>query len=88
MDMIIELSDENAAVLASQARAARMPPERYLAQIVARALESQHSHAAGQLGQHLDYMASQVRPETTPEQMEAALEEALAAVRPRRSWQP
>lgn len=88
MNVTIDLSDEKAAALASQARAARMPTERYLAYIVERALERQHSRAAEQLGQHLDIMASQIRPETTAEQMEAALEEALASVRPRRSWQP
>jgi len=84
--MTIDLSDKDAAALASQARAASMPPERYLSFIIARALERQHTRAAEELAQHLDHMASQVRPETGPEEMEAALEEALAAVRPRRGW--
>jgi hypothetical protein len=65
-----------------------MPAERYLAHIVARALEHQHRRDAENLGKHLDYMASQVAPETTPEEMEAALQEALTHVRPHRSWQP
>jgi hypothetical protein len=88
MNVTIDLSEPNAAALESQARAAGMPTERYLAQIVERALERQHRQAVEKLGQHLDYMASLVRPETTPEEMEVALEEALAHVRPRRSWQP
>jgi hypothetical protein len=65
-----------------------MPIERYLSQIVERGLERQHRHAAEQLGQHLDAMASQVAPETTTEQMEVALEEALTVIRPRNSWLP
>lgn len=88
MNMTIDLSEQNAAALEAQARAAHMPAERYLAHIVARALESRHSRDAESLEHHLDYMASQVAPETTPEEMEAALEEALAHVRPHRSWQP
>lgn len=88
MNLTIDLSDQNAAVLEAQARAACMPAERYLAQIVARAFERQHRHDAENLGKHLDYMASQVAPETTTEEMEAALQEALADVRPHRSWQP
>jgi hypothetical protein len=50
--------------------------------------ERQHRRDAENLGKHLDYMASQVAPETTPEEMEAALQEALTHVRPHRSWQP
>ena len=65
-----------------------MPAERYLAHIVERALERQHRQNAESLGKHLDYMASRVAPETTGEEMESALQEALAHVRPRRSWQP
>lgn len=88
MHLTIDLSEQNAAALEAQARAARMPAERYLAHIVARALESQHRQDAENLGKHLDTMASQVAPETTSEDMEAALQEALAHVRPHRSWQP
>jgi hypothetical protein len=87
MNMTIDLSEQNAAALESQARAAHMPAERYLAEIVARALERQHRRAIENLEHHLDYMASQVPLETSPEEMEAALEEALAHVRPQRSWQ-
>jgi hypothetical protein len=64
-----------------------MPVEPYLAYIVARALERQHRRDAENLGKHLDYMASQVAPGTTTEEMEAAaLQEALAHVRPHRTW--
>jgi uncharacterized membrane protein YccC len=82
MNVTIDLSEQNAVALESQARAAHMPTERYLAHIVERALERQHRRPAENLEQHLDYMASQVPPKTTPEEMEAALEEALAHVRP------
>jgi hypothetical protein len=88
MDLTISLSEQNAAALEARARAARMPPERYLAEIVARALERHQSRAAENLGKHLDYMASQVAPETTAEEMEAAIQEALIHVRPQRNWQP
>ena len=53
MNVTIELSEQSAAVLEAQARAAHMPPESYLSKIVARALHSQHTgetpeHFAGQ----------------------------------------
>ncbi|MFN0101451.1 MAG: hypothetical protein ACKV2U_05095 [Bryobacteraceae bacterium] len=86
MNVTIDLSDDNAAALASQARAAQMPTERYLAHIVERALQRRHRRAVVQLERHLDEMASQTRLETTLEEMEAALEEALTNVRPRRIW--
>jgi hypothetical protein len=88
MNLTIALSEQNAAALEAQARAARMPADRYLAQIVARALERQHRRDAENLEKHLDYMASQVVRETTTEEMEAALQEALNQVRPHRNWQP
>lgn len=88
MNMTIDLSERYATALEAQARAARMPTERYLAHIVARALERQHRRDAENLEHHLGYMASQVLPETTSDQMEAALEEALSHVRPHRSWRP
>jgi hypothetical protein len=88
MNLTIDLSEQNAAALEAQARTARMPAERYLAQIVARALERQHRRDAENLSKHLDVMASQVAPETTVEEMEAALQDALAHVRPQRSWRP
>jgi hypothetical protein len=88
MNLTIDLSEQNAAALEAQARAARMPAERYLAHIVERALERLHCRDAENLGKHLDYMASQVAPETTAEEMEAALQDALQHVRAHRSWQP
>jgi hypothetical protein len=42
MNVTIDLSEQNAAALEAQARAAHMPPERYLSKIVARALHSGH----------------------------------------------
>ena len=42
MNMTIDLSEQNAAALEAQARAAHMPPASYLSKIVARALHSQH----------------------------------------------
>ncbi len=40
MDVTINLSEQNAAALEAQALAAHMPPERYLRDIVARALQN------------------------------------------------
>lgn len=88
MNVTIDLSDQNAAALAAQARAAHMPTERYLAHIVERALDSQHRGDQAALERHLDSMATAVIPETTPEEMEAALGEALRTVRPQRHWRP
>ena len=87
MSMTLELPKDVEATLAFQARAAQMPTELYLAQLVERAVEGRRRSAAEQLVKHLGVMATEVAPDTTPEQMEAALEEALAAVRPKRSWQ-
>jgi hypothetical protein len=86
MNVTIDLSEQNAFVLESQARAARIPTERYLAQIIEHALQRRHRRATENLEGHLDNMASQVSPETTADEMEAALEEALEHVRPHRSW--
>jgi len=51
MNLTIDLSEQNAAVLEAQVRAARMPAERYLAQVVARALERQRRLDANNLGE-------------------------------------
>ena len=42
MNVTIDLSEQNAAALEAQARAAHMPPASYLSKIVARALHGQH----------------------------------------------
>jgi hypothetical protein len=86
MSFTLDLSKDIEATLASQARAAHMPTERYVAQIVEHAVKLQRRRAADALEKHLEVMASQVTPGTTPEEMEAALEEALAAARPQRNW--
>ncbi|HEY3739061.1 MAG TPA: hypothetical protein VGL53_04410 [Bryobacteraceae bacterium] len=88
MNLTIDLSEQNAAELEAQARAAHMQADRYLAQVVAQALESRRKTKLQDLEKHLDYMASQVVPGTTEEDMEAALEEALEHVRQQRTWQP
>ncbi len=46
MNVTIDLSEQNAAALEAQARAAHMPPERYLTEIVERALHRQQSSGA------------------------------------------
>ncbi len=86
MDLTIQLSEQNAAELEAQARAARMPIERYLGEILSRAIETRHNRAVEDLTAHLNSMASQVLSETTPAEMENALEEALSHVRPQRNW--
>jgi hypothetical protein len=45
MNVTIDLSEQNAVALEAQARAAHMPRERYLKEIVERALQGQHSRA-------------------------------------------
>ena len=63
MNLTIELSEDNAAALASQARAAKMPTERFLAHIVEGALQRRHRQAVDRLKRHLDDMASQTSSE-------------------------
>jgi hypothetical protein len=86
VSITIDLSERNAAELEAAAREADMPADRYLAKIVAHALETRHRGKVQKLEEHLDYMASQVNPDTTPDEMEAAIQEALAQVRQRRAW--
>lgn len=86
MSMILELPEDIEATLAFQARAAQMPTEQYLAKMLERAVENRRRMAGEQLSRHLNAMADSVRPDTTSEQMEAAFDEALAAVRPHRGW--
>ena len=86
MSLTIELSEEFEAALAAQARAAHMSPERYLSEIVESALRSQRRQAVDRLAQQLDRMAALIEPGTTSDEMETALEAALAAARPTRTW--
>lgn len=86
MSMILELPKDVEAALAFQARAAQMPTEQYLAKMVERAVENRRRTAGELLSRHLDVMADSLQPHTTSEQMEAAFDEALAAVRPQRGW--
>src|SRR5271165_5980449 len=72
--------------LEAQARAVRMLAEGYLSNIVARALERQRTRNTENLSQHLDQMPVQVAPDTTPQQMEKAVEEALTQFRSYRTW--
>ncbi len=53
MDLTINLSEQNAAILEAQARAARMPAKDYLSTIVARVLDLQRSRNIENLDQHL-----------------------------------
>lgn len=86
MNLTIELPEQKAAALEAQARAAHMPTERYLARIVEQALDNRRRDDVADLERHLDYMASKVGQEATPEEMQAAFTEALSQVRPRRIW--
>lgn len=87
-NVTIGLSDQNAAELEAQARAAQMPADRYLAEVVAHALESRHRRKVRKLEEHLDAMAAHVVPGTTAAEMENALEDALSHVRQHRTLQP
>jgi hypothetical protein len=86
MSLILELPKDIEAALVFQARAAHMPTEQYLAKMVERAVENRRRIAVEQLGHHLGVMADRVALDTTTEQMEAAFDDALAAVRPQRGW--
>ena len=86
MNLTIDLSERNAAELEAEAREARMPVDRYLAKIVAHALEIRHNSKVQKLEEHLDSMAAQVAPGVTVDEMEAALEEALEHVRQHRAY--
>jgi len=86
MSMTLELPKDVEETLASQARALHMPAEEYVAKLVENAVEKRRVAAAERLSRHLDVMAERVVPGTTTEEMEAALEEALAAARPKRTW--
>lgn len=48
------------------------------------AAEERRRVAREHLRDHLDVMAASIRPDTTSEEMDAAFDAALAAVRPRR----
>ena len=80
MNLTIDLSDQSAAALEAQARAARMPAEL--------SLERRHREDVERLDRHLEEMASEADSSTSGEALEAALEEALAAVRSKRNWRP
>jgi hypothetical protein len=86
MDLTINLSEQDAAVLEARARVAHVAAEDYLSTIVARVLKRQRSDNAENLSAHLDRMAAQIAKETKSEEIEAALTEALK-VRPQRTWQ-
>lgn len=87
MNVTIGLSDQNAAELEAQARAAHMPTDRYLEEVFAHVLENRHKSKVNKLEEHLDAMASHVVPGTTADEMEAALQEALDHVRQHRGRQ-
>lgn len=86
MSMTLDLPKDIEAALAAQARAAQMEPEQFLAKMVAQAIENRRRVAAAELVGHLDVMAESVARDTSTAEMEAALEDALAAVRPHRNW--
>jgi hypothetical protein len=50
MNLKINLSDEDAAVLEAQANAAHMPPDRYLSMVVERALRLESDRPSGSTG--------------------------------------
>ncbi len=87
MSLTITLSEEMEAALNAQARAVHMPTEDYLARLIENALQRRQAQSSTNLQNVIDQMAAQVVPGTTAEEMEAALDAALAEVRPRRSWQ-
>jgi HAMP domain-containing protein len=87
MSVTIELPPQIEAALASHARAANMATDRYVAAIVERAVEIQQRRAVERLADHVNSMSSQMPADTTPAEMDAALDEALEHVRPLRRWE-
>jgi hypothetical protein len=84
MSLAITLSEEMEAALNAQARAVHMPTEDYLARLIESALQRRQSQSSANLQQAIDQMATHITPGTTAEEMEAALDAALAEIRPRR----
>jgi hypothetical protein len=95
MSLIIDLAPHEQKALEAKARARGVSPEVYARQALRRTLllsgcvfpapeGEERRRAADRLMQHLDAMAEKVTPETSPAEMEAAIDEALAEVRPRR----
>lgn len=97
MSLTIDLRPEEEQALEAKAKARGVSPEDYARQVLRRTLllsgrvipgpeGEERRHAAERLMRHLDLMADKVTPETTAAEMEAAIDEALAEVRPRREW--
>jgi len=95
MSLTIELAPEEQQALEAKARARGVSPEEYARKVLRRSLllsgrvfpapeGEERRRAAERLMQQLDAMAEKVTPETTAAEMEAAIDEALAHVRPRR----
>jgi len=95
MSLIIDLAPDEQKALEVKARARGVSPEDYARQVLRRTLllsgrvfpapeGEERRQAADRLMKHLDAMTQKVTPETTPAEMEAAIDEALAYLGPRR----
>ena len=95
MTLKIDLRPEEEQALAAKAQERGVSPEDYARQVLRRTLRLtgrvfpapegvERRRAADRLMRHLDAMAEKVTPQTTPAEMEAAIDEALAQVRPPR----
>lgn len=84
--MTLELPKEIEAARTVQARAASMSPDQYLARLLEPALTNQRREAAERLCQYLTQPETGLNPSVASAELEAALDEALATIRPIRRW--
>jgi hypothetical protein len=95
--LVIHLSPEEEEALTAKARARDVSLEEYAHELLRRNLlragsaapapeGEERRQAADQLMQHLDSMAAKVAPETTQEDLESAIDEALREAGTRRHW--
>ncbi|MBS1835835.1 MAG: hypothetical protein JST65_24170 [Acidobacteria bacterium] len=80
----MDLPPEVEETLSGKARAANVPVERYTIDLVTRALAADRN--ADEMETFLNQMARNAPIQGSEEELEAAIEEALAAVRPKRIW--
>jgi hypothetical protein len=97
MSLTIDLQPEEEQALKAKALARGVSPEDYARQILRRTLilsgritlapqGEDRRLAAERLMRHLNTMTEKVTPGTTSAEMEAAIDEALAEIRPRPEW--
>ena len=99
MSLVIDLSPEEEGALAARAHARGVSPERYARHLLRRNLllggrllpgpeGKERQRAAERLSRHIGDMAGKIAPDTSSEEMDAAIDEALTRAGTRREWAP